>query len=291
MLRPPLLHSLVDNVASEGTVGFYYSPRGGEAIYRWVKVESLEVPTVDFNGNGQVDIKDLLKMIECWGQDEPAVDLSGDGMVDKKDLEILMNSWGQEVVDPTLIARWALDEAEGRVAYDCAGACDGTLVGNPIWRPDGGQVDGALDFDGVDDFVTTPFVLNPSDRPFSVLAWMKGGAPGQTLVSQTTGVNWLSADPTDGCLMTKLNSPGRLGGALCSETVITDGDWHRIGLTWDGSTCSLYVDDVLVAEDAQTGSADCYGGLNIGGGSNLTLGTLFSGTIDEIRIYERAVKP
>ena len=91
--------------------------------------------------------------------------------------------------------------------------------------------------------------------------------------------------------MTELNSGGRLAGVLCSQAPITDGDWHRIGLTWDGSTRSLYVDDILVAEDTQSGLANCYGGLNIGCGADMAAGSLFSGLIDDVRIYSRAVKP
>jgi len=55
----------------------------------------------DFNGDGTVDIKDLLRIIESWGQDDPAVDIApppfGDGIVDAMDLELLMNYWEQPV--------------------------------------------------------------------------------------------------------------------------------------------------------------------------------------------------
>jgi hypothetical protein len=43
---------------------------------------------------------------------------------------------------------------------------------------------GALQLDGVDDYVITGFVLNPEDGPFSVFAWVKGGAPDQAVLSQ-----------------------------------------------------------------------------------------------------------
>ena len=45
-----------------------------------------------------------------------------------------------------------------------------------------------------------------------------------------------------------VSSGGRFSSTLSSETIITDGDWHRIGFTWDGSIRRLYVDDVLVDE-------------------------------------------
>ena len=34
---------------------------------------------------------------------------------------------------------------------------------------------------------------------------------------------------------------------------ITDERWHRVGLVWDGSKMMLSADDIVVAEDAQTG--------------------------------------
>ena len=91
--------------------------------------------------------------------------------------------------------------------------------------------------------------------------------------------------------MTELKSAGRFGEPLSSGAMITDGDWHRVGFAWDGSARSLYVDDVLVAEDTKAGLAAGYGGLNIGTGKSLTAGTFFSGLIDDVRIYNRTVKP
>ena len=59
----------------------------------------------------------------------------------------------QPVDDSTLLAHWALDEAEGIIAYDSAGVCDAHLLGDPVWQPDGGQVDGAMMLDGVNDYI------------------------------------------------------------------------------------------------------------------------------------------
>jgi len=87
--------------------------------------------------------QDILKMIQYWGQNEPSVDLNGDGIVDEKDLEVLMDYWQQDVNDPTLLSHWALDEVEGTVAYDSAGVNDAFLVGDPVWQSDCGNIDGA----------------------------------------------------------------------------------------------------------------------------------------------------
>jgi N-acetylneuraminic acid mutarotase len=259
-----------------------------------VEEYNLIPPPPDFNGDGLVDIKDLLRLIESWGQDDPTVDIApppfGDGVVDAGDLEILMSYWGQPVDDPALIAHWALDEMEGTVAYDSAGVNDAFVIGNAVWQPNAGQVEGALQLDGADVCAIAGPVLNPADGSFSVLAWINGGAPGQVVVSQQSAANWLTMD-ADGNLMTELKGTSRSTGPLFSETVITDGQWHRIGFVWDGLYRTLYVDDIIVAEDTQNSLGFFGSGLYIGVGKNYVANTFFSGLIDDVRIYNRAVHP
>jgi hypothetical protein len=275
------------------TLYFLSDRPGGLGGYDMYKVPII--PILDFNGDGIVEIGDLLVLIESWGQDDSTTDIGpapwGDGIVDVQDLEVLMSHWGQEVEDPTFAAHWKLDEAEGDIAFDSVGENNGTLYGEPLWQPDGGMIKGALQFDGIDDYVSTPLVLNPADGKFSVFAWIKGGAPGQTILSQQKGVNWLLSDPATGALMTELQSGTRSRKALYSDAIITDGIWHRVGFVWDGSNRRLYVDDVLIAEDTQQGLAACYGGLQIGCGKDMAAGTFWKGLIDDVRIYNRAVKP
>jgi len=251
----------------------------------------------DFNRDFKIDIKDLIILIENWGQEVPCFDFapppSGDGIVDVQELEVFMTYWGQELEDPTLVAHWALDETEGTVASNSTSEKNGTLHGNPVWQPISGKVNGALQLDGIDDYVSTPFVLNPADGAFSVFAWVKGGAPGQVIISQTAGRNWLLAEPSGGKLMTSLSAPaGRfVPPPLVSESVITDGLWHRVGLVWDGANRVLYFDDTEVAKDTQAGLASSAGGLYIGAGKALEPGSFWSGLIDDVRIYNRAVTP
>lgn len=248
----------------------------------------------DFNGDGKIDIEDLIMLIEHWGQNEPALDITppplGDGTVDRADLEVLMTYWGQEINDPTLIAHWALDETEGMFAVDSAGDNDAFVVGGATWQPGSGQVDGALQLNGVDGCAIAGSVLNPADGSFSILAWVKDGAPGQVIVSQQAFADWLTVD-AEGNLMTDLKCTGRSAGPLFSETVITDGQWHCIGLVWDGSNRTLYVDGVVVAEDTQPSLEGSQMGLYIGTGKAMEPGTYFSGLIDDIRIYNRVVSP
>jgi hypothetical protein len=254
------------------------------------------IPIVDFTGDYIVDIEDLTILIEHWGQNEPAFDMGptplGDGVVDKADLEVLMSYWGQEVYDPHLLAHWMLDEIEGDVAYDSAAENDAIVIGDAVWLPESGQINGALQFDGIDDYIDTLFKLDPADGPFSVFAWVKGGTPGQVILSQEGGEDWLLTD-TQGCLMTALQSnSGRIkSGPLISEMTITDGNWHRVGFVRDGSERILYVDDIEVVRDTVNTLDSASGNLYLGIGSNTEAGTFWSGLIDDVRIYDRVVTP
>jgi len=247
---------------------------------------------VDFNGDGIVDCVDMCIMLDYWGTDEALYDIGprpfSDGIVDVQDLIVLAEHL---FTYPGAVAYWKLDETEGEIAYDSVGVYDGILNGVPTWQPTSGMIDGALELDGIDDYVSTPFVLNPADGKFSVFVWIKGGAPGQAVLSQIGGVNWLCADTLEGKLMTELKATGRGAAALLSQTIITDDNWHRIGLVWDGSHRTLYVDDIAVAEDEQTNLEVSNNGLYIGTGTAMEPGSFWSGLIDDVRIYNRAVKP
>jgi hypothetical protein len=281
------------NISADGSTLYFTSGRPGGVgnIDLW----QLSInPIVDFNGDGIVDAADMCIMVDYWGTDEPLCDIGpmpwGDGIVDTQDLIILSENLFEEVSDPTLIAHWALDETEGMFAADSAGGNDAVVLGGIEWQPTGGQIDGALKLDGVSGYAIAGTVLNPADGPFSVLARINGGTPGQVVVSQQNASNWLAAD-AEGNLMTELKGAGRSTGPLFSEAVITDGQWHRIGLVWDGSYRSLYVDGVAVIEDTQDGLEGSENGLNIGAGQMTQPGTCWSGLIDDVRIYNRVVRP
>ena len=201
------------------------------------------------------------------------------------DGEPFTNLW-----DPSLLAYWTLDEAEGLVAHDSVTGYDGILHGNPVWQSTAGQVNGAIQMDGMDDYISTPFVLDPSTGPFTLLMWIRGGAEGQVVVSQEGGANWLLADSSTGTLVSELNNPW-MGQPLRSDTLITDGVWHQIVLVWDDTTRMLYVDGVQVAMDEPGVLLSSGGGLYMGADKNLEGGRFWSGLIDDVRLYDRVRQP
>ena len=266
------------------------------------------VPKVegDFDKDCRVNLADFAVIALTWltgrgyAKWNPELDISnpGDGIINMLDIATFTDNW---LTDSWLTsfrdglkAHWKLDEASGSVARDSTGDYDGTLHSGPLWRPAGGEVNGALEFDGVDDYVSAPFILDPADGEFSAFAWVRSGKPGQVVISQTgypVGANWLCTASPNGSLMTELMASARGGSALVSETVITDGNWHHIGFAWDGSYRTLYVDSAEVAKDVKPLSRlkGASGGLHFGAGEDLQTAGFFSGLIDDIRIYNKAL--
>ncbi|MFC1792019.1 kelch repeat-containing protein [Planctomycetota bacterium] len=251
----------------------------------------------DFNGDGIVDSADISMMVDYWGTDEPLYDIApapcGDGIVDVQDLIVVAEHLFEDYL---AMPHWKLDEEAGNTAYDSLGVRDGTLHGEPLWQPTGGMIDGSLEFDGIDDYISTDFVLDPSLGAFSTFVWVKGGAPGQVIISQSggTGNIWLGLDDPSGNLMTGLVSPSAGWVAkkpLVSESIISDDQWHQIGIVWDGSYRILYVDGIEVAKDttAQNPLKPADGGIYIGADKTLGTSTYFSGFIDDVRIYNQTL--
>jgi hypothetical protein len=280
---------------------------GRDQYYGWGRVDAraaldmVLAKRADLDDNWKVDIEDLLILIDYWKTNETSADIAPatkrDGIVDDKDLELFMQYWQTRIPIPGLVAHWKLDETEGTIAYNSVGEKDIFLSGEMIWRPEEGKIDGALELDGIDDCAGSSPILNPADGPFSVFVWIKGGGPGQVIISQIDssgggiGETWLGIDSTDGKLMTGLIPSQNLSLPVVSQAVITDGQWHYVGFVWDGSYRTLYVDGVEVAKDetavAPLLSSD--GSLYIGVDKNLEPSSFFSGLLDDIRIYNRAL--
>ena len=261
----------------------------------WIMTSAVYAsePIVDLNGDGIVNAIDMCIMVEHWGEDYSLCDIGpmpwGDGIVDVEDLKVLAEHMFEENFPPGLLAYWKLDETEGDTAHDSIEGNDGFGPPDLIWRPEDGKVGGALELDGIDDSVVTTFSLNPVQTTFSAFAWIKGGGPEQVALSQNDGVNWLLAD-SEGQLMTALRR-GSSGPRLTSEYVITDGDWHHIGVVWDKSHRHLYADGIEVAEDSNNVGylSSSNGNLCIGCGNSFDAGSFFSGLIDDVRIYNKAL--
>jgi hypothetical protein len=195
--------------------------------------------------------------------------------------------------DPNLVAYWTFDEGTGTIAYDSAGDNDGTFIGDPCWTS--GQVDGALEFDGVDDYIscgTGPAMTGMG--PFSVSAWFKTGiAKGHAIVVQRG-----QGSANNGMYAVSIREDGRAqffvynggDGFMCrSSMTVYDGLWHHIVAVRSTSTDGeIYLDGSLVANDS--GPARSLNSLPVWiGGPGFTGPFRFDGKIDDVRLYNRAL--
>jgi len=224
-------------------------------------------------------------------------DFNGDGLIDENDLKLLGTKW---LVSPVadMAAHWKLDESSGTSAADSSGNNrNGTAMNDPTWQPSGGKKDGALQFDGIDDFVEIDDpnykgVTGSASR--TAAAWIK--------TSTTSGshniVTWGSNVTGQAWVFTVANSKLVLAvkdGLIIGSTPIADDTWHHVAAildddgTADVSEVQLYVDGQLetlsfvLAQPINTASGDNVKIATFGGGF------LFNGLIDDVRIYDRAL--
>jgi hypothetical protein len=85
--------------SADGSTFFFDSDRGGGyGPYDIWQVSAI--PTVDFNGDGKVDVVDLVMLIDNWGTNKALCDIGpmpwGDGKVDIEDLKVFMTYFEKE---------------------------------------------------------------------------------------------------------------------------------------------------------------------------------------------------
>ncbi|MDP3928163.1 MAG: LamG-like jellyroll fold domain-containing protein, partial [Bacteroidota bacterium] len=150
----------------------------------------------------------------------------------------------------------------------------------------------ALNFDGVNDFVTTPISFN-NPQTFTIEAWFR------TTKAKGGIVGFGNSQSGWSTLLDRFiyfNSDGKLyfgvypGGyqVIASSRSYNDGLYHHVAATLSGvNGMRLYVDGELVASNPGVRSAQGYSGFwRIGGFANWSnSGSFFEGNIDDVRIW------
>ena len=192
-----------------------------------------------------------------------------------------------------LVSHWQFDEGSGSMAADGVSGNTGTLVNGPTWIT--GQVGGALDFDGFNDHVQVPDAASLDiTSELTIAAWINPGSMGQG--DQGRIVDKAGADGTVGWVF-RLNSSNRLSfqqhgktpGITTRSNVIQTNTWqHVAAVVTGGTSVTFYVNGTNVGEATLTGAiAANTKPLSIGirGDGQRA----FDGSIDELRIYDRAL--
>ena len=192
-----------------------------------------------------------------------------------------------------LVAAYAFDEGVGNTANDGSGrGHPGTLL-NATWAA-AGHSGAALSFNGTNSWVT---VADQADLRLStgmtLEAWVKPAAPttGWRVVvfkERTGGLSYdLTAYNNGGPSAVGINTGGGDIATLGTAPLAVNA-WSHLAATYDGATLKLYVNGVLASSKAATGAlVSSTGPLRIGG--NSIWGEYFSGLIDDVRVYDRAL--
>jgi 1,4-alpha-glucan branching enzyme len=194
-----------------------------------------------------------------------------------------------------LLAYWTFDEGTGTIAYDYSGNSNtGTVVlGGGNWTPSG-MVNGALTFDSeaTEVNVSNSPSLNPVNG-ITVAAWVYDASGGWYNTPRI-----LEKGKTDNQYALFINLSSQLefliagvSGGVLTVSPPSSGAWHHLAGTYDGSSLiSLYIDGQLAAQQVATGALPVTTDpLAIGAKPSGNLTTLFSGNIDDVRIYGSAL--
>jgi hypothetical protein len=201
---------------------------------------------------------------------------------------------------PTQVLAYNFNEGTGTTTADAWGTHTGTLGNSsgtrPAWTT--GYYSGALDFDGSNDFVSTPDANDLDLNHFTLMAWVRPTALGTTwrTIIFKSGVTreeyalyvsagngkpsvW-AADPSGG--------PTDEVGVNCSTSASTN-TWTHIAGTYDGSNLKVYKDGVLCGTQALTGVIPAStGDLKIGNSGSVYPEKL-AGKIDAVKIFDGAM--
>ncbi len=212
-----------------------------------------------------------------------------------------------------LIDHWAFEEGAGTTTADSAiGGHTGTLVGgmgNANWVPGAPLAGGsnfALAFDGTDDAVQIAGYTAPDasmQNPRSIAAWISTSQPEDPAVlswgENNNGQKWVvrindnAGNGQVGALRLEVN-----GGFQIGSTVINDGVWRHVAVTWENDGSPNVQDAVLYVDGVQEAiSGNQTNNINtnpvhiveLGRDSHAGNNRRWLGRLDDVRIYDHVL--
>lgn len=195
----------------------------------------------------------------------------------------------------TPIAHYKMnDNAGNTTVIDSIGGNSSTAQQNTSSLHVIGKINGALSFNGASDFISTSFQPAVTNGQFTLLTWVKtsysgggcflafgaeGALQGVGLQYTTWSDQFAVEDATD---------------QIVSDITANDGNWHHVGLSYNGSSALLYVDGVLSIKSSSIGYTNRTYNISTG---NIGLGyrpyyggsSYFNGYLDDTRIYTKAL--
>jgi hypothetical protein len=202
--------------------------------------------------------------------------------------------------DKSLVGAWHLDEGSGTIANDASGNHNTGTINGATWQATANCHSGScLSFDGANDYIDIPHSSSLDlSNAVTVTAWIKPNSLStlQSPVAKGVHLDWdyeLWIEPSGGSIGFGIGlSPGSgIPATAPVNNYLAIGKWSYIAGTADTSTGKIY----LYVDGQKVGESNFVGGINrntyslqIGKRND---GLPFDGTIDEVRVWNRALAP
>jgi hypothetical protein len=210
-----------------------------------------------------------------------------------------------------LVLGLGFDEASGLTALDSSASIMNGTIRQALRVP--GKFGRALQFDGVDDWVTVADLTTTTTSPIDLTTGMTLSAWVNPSVMSGWETILMKERGSAGAGLLAYAMYAHDGAPLSGQLAVPSGylrvnpvasttdravrgtatlplnTWTHIATTYDGVNQRFYVNGVLVGTTAGTGSINVANGALRIGGNNSSVGEFFSGMIDEVRVYNRAL--
>jgi len=203
-------------------------------------------------------------------------------------------------VDPTLVGWWWFNEGAGITAADSSSyKNNGTLTGGPTWAL--GKFGKAVQFDGVDDYVTVPHNASLCvTTGVTVMAWVntpRWEMPGQGyqgIISKSNSPRSYSLYTTSAGILhfsTTSTTTNAYVGTTSTGTV-PQNQWVHVCAMVSGGNQLYFINGVAAGANTGQGivlpgTADT--GTLVIGRTNEGAGRSWGGLIDDVRVYNRGL--
>jgi Concanavalin A-like lectin/glucanases superfamily/Calx-beta domain/Right handed beta helix region len=257
-----------DYVTASGTVTF---PTGS----------TLQTVSITVVGDTDIESSESFQVNMSNASGAPIVGSQGIGTIQDDD----------SPVDANLMAHWKLDDASGTTAADSSGNGNtGTLTNGPGWTM--GHLGGALSFDGVDDFANMGTGSLNFSNQLTLACWVYptgAASEGYQVIMTRNRYTYpfrMRLRKDTGRVETFVRT-GNGTNMLTTNTVFSINQWYHIALTYESGTRVIYINGVVDNSNTHSGT------LNIDGSPTLLgaheSGEHFSGYLDDVRVYNRAL--
>ena len=182
-----------------------------------------------------------------------------------------------------LVGWWTFDEGSGTIAGDSSGSGPDIVLVKTTWEE--GVSGTAVHFHGAGYGTDTAYSFSSNAITLCAWVWHDAFVTNQVERYVTIGPEIaVIRRNSDGRLHFYITTNGTFRHQYVSD-VLTEGRWHHVAGTWDGTTQRLFLDGVEIATQAPGGT--------LGSGTMIRLsspdGEYLNGLLDDVRIYNVAL--